>query len=237
MSNRGILASLQNFTKEHIPSNMRLFASTMLGNTNSVDESYFPEKDLEAFRNAVRSAEGYRQKQQSHYQDALAAYGSVPADKAISYQISPETGEAVPGTQVFAGDRVQENQQSLDRLNNQSPSIGYDDYGSGVAERLNQPGFLRELQDSFTDPNYRAATTVGHANYTQDAQGNTVLHDTYDWNYGEELREKSVQEQLKLLAEAIGRGPKAMGNLLGNYLAPEGSKRARDVQINLGKVE
>ncbi len=154
------------------------------------------------------------------------------------YRKSTSDGEAIfepiPGTQITAREKAKEfyNQHAASR--GKQDSIQYEDYPEDVQSNLNTESWYKGIKDSFTNSHWRAATSIGRANVSKDAEGNTIINDTYDWNHGKAIKELSTMDTLNSLMNAI-KHPTQLGNFIGNYMAPDNTGTSRQVRINLGK--
>lgn len=244
-----IISALDNYGKGVVPSNIRLFASTMLGSRAPVDETYFTPEELDVMRaTAGASVNRHNTKRAADLasiQEDLAGWSAMPQDQLVGQKYERNTSEepdaplfvAVPNTGVPVSQKVQELVNQRQAIEGRSPSIQYEDYGQdGKYENyLNNEGWVGAITSSFTDPTYRASTSIGRARLNQTPEGHTVIEDTYDWNYGKDVRSLPIGEQLKLLGSSMGNLTQ-FGNMMGNYLVPDTEKRRREVRIDLGKV-
>lgn len=236
-----LVSGLSRFGKDHVPSNMRLFASTLAGDRTPVDENYFPQEDLNAMRVAAMSAYGRKSEKEAQLQQEAAAWkGRPPSEIAQQKHVrnTDPNGPAfipVQGTQVTSGDRAREHEAAYQEAKKAPADVDYGDYSNDVAEMLNQEGWIKGVGKSFTDPAWRGATAIGRARLSEDASGNTIVNDSYDWNYGKQVRDLPVLEQLHTLMGSVSN-PTQLGNMLGNYLAPDTATNKRAVRVNLGKL-
>jgi hypothetical protein len=220
--------ALRSFGKEHVPSNMRLFASTMTGDRSPVDESYFPEKDLAAFRTAVNNS---RQGKADAEKKALLHMQEWAKEPNPSRDLSSMFGKG-----ATVGSMQQQAIEEYQQAQQVKPALEYNHYPDKVLGTLEQEGWTGMVGASFGRPGYRGATTIGSGNISQDEKGNTIISDTYDWNGGKQSTEAtSLLDQLKMFGTNLGR-PVALGNMLGNYLAPADGGNTRPVRLNLGKI-
>jgi len=232
------LATLDKWGKENIPSNMRLFGSTLFGDRSAIDESYFSNEDLQAMRRAAESGLNRRATQEATYLRDIEEYGRMPSNKVISQKFAfPEDVDApmygVPGTQVTAKQKADEIRRTLESLGKRPKTIQYEDYPKDTVDVVDEANWLKTIQESFNNPDFRAATSIGRAVVTRDQSGNLVIEDTYDWNNNNKYQNASIGEVAGLIAKNIGQ-PQKLGNIIGNALLPQ-SDKARKVKINLGK--
>jgi len=228
----GFLETLRNFGKENIPSNIRLFSSTMMGNRELIDESYFPQKDLDAMRLVAKAG---MQRRAAELVNAELLYASSrnqpPGDWAVKSVPPGETEYRVTETM---GQRAQREAGEVKRLRSSPETITYEDYPENSLGDFNNEGWGKTLKKSFTDPNYRAATTLGQALTRKDAADNLILEDSYDWNANKLLKRASYADLATMIVTNLHR-PKNLGNILGNAMAPTENIDRRKVRINLGK--
>jgi hypothetical protein len=238
-----LVGALSRFGKEHVPSNIRLLASTLLGDRTPVDESYFPEEDLQAMREAALGTRQYYEGEDARLREEVDTWKDIAPDKVI-YRPYVQNPDRKPGEPMFVEDPSQRVTagQVLERANAEyanfqasrpkRDTIQYEGYGGNYSE---DEGWLSTLQQSFTDPHVRASTSIGRAVLDVDEAGNTILKDTYDWGAGKTARDLSPMAKLGLLMDNVGR-PAGLGNILGNIMLSDDDAAPREVRLNLGKV-
>jgi len=226
----GFLETLRNFGKENIPSNIRLFSSTMMGNRELIDESYFPQKDLDAMRMAAQAGLLRRNDAISDASILQQIYANQPP-KDTAYTSWKQNGETL---RVSMGQRAQEAATTLSQLRATPQTIQYEDYPEKATERFNNLGWVETLRNSVSNPSFRAATSIGQAIISKDADGNLILEDSYDWNANKLLKRASYADLATMIVTNLHR-PKNLGNILGNAMAPTENIDRRKVRINLGK--
>jgi len=238
-----LVGALSRFGKDQVPSNIRLLASTLLGDRTPVDESYFPEEDLQAMRQAALGTRQYYEHEDARLQKEVNTWKGIAPDKVISrpYVKNPDRkpGEPLfvedPSQRVTAGQALEKANAEYANFQASRPkrdTIQYLGYGDDYSE---DAGWPNTLQKSFTDPRVRASTSIGRAVLDVDEAGNTILKDTYDWGAGKAARDLSPMEKFGLLMDNVGR-PAGLGNILGNILLPDDGSPPREVRVNLGKV-
>jgi len=238
-----LVGALSRFGKDRVPSNIRLLASTLLGDRTPVDESYFPEEDLQAMRQAALGTRQYYEHEDARLQEEVNTWKGIAPDKVISrpYVKNPDKDPDAPlfvedpSQRVTAGQALEKANAEYANFQASRPkrdTIQYLGYGDDYSE---DAGWLNTLQQSFTDPHVRASTSIGRAVLDVDEAGNTILKDTYDWGAGKAARDLSPMEKFSLLMDNVGR-PAGLGNILGNILLPDDGSPPREVRVNLGKV-
>ena len=225
--------------RDFVPSNIRLYASTMMGDRSPVTESYFPPQDIEAMRGAARNAYARQDEQLKNLNEKAKTYATLPADRVMTmgFTQDPRTNRQVldPSRTFTAGQHVQQARDQIAKAQRNGASIGYADYPPEVADNLNDEGWARGLRDSFTNPHWRAITSIGRAQLEKAPDGNTYLVDSYDWNSHKTIRDMPFGQKARLFVESL-RSPTTLGNFIGNYMAPDNAPNKRSVRINLGKM-
>lgn len=114
--------------------------------------------------------------------------------------------------------------------------ISYYDYSNNGDFEIDAPGWVRALKESFVNPDYSVATTIGLANTKRDKHGNLIVEDTYDFNRdgpGHLLKQEMERGNIKGALKFAADRPTELLDMLGYLLAPEG--KGRKVRVNLGK--
>jgi hypothetical protein len=239
-----ILNSLEAWGKENVPSNMRLYAGTMLGERSPIDESYFKSEDLDAMRAAVKSSIKERKAKIDHYSKMAAEWAKQPPDSEakVRYIKNPDSAPDAPlfikdpSSVVTAKQRHQQILNEMQEVQRKPYAIQYGHYGQDIYDGINKEGWKKGIGDSFTNPSWRMATSIGRAVVAPDAQGNYILTDSYDWNNKKALEGPNSPGYILQALQAIGN-PTTFGNVLGTYLAPQEASNRRQVRLNLGKIE
>ena len=97
-----------------------------------------------------------------------------------------------------------------------------------------------------TDPTMRMARTVGVFRFSTDDEGNTIIEDTFDFNYGpkrgayqDAVRRGDRKEALYLLSPLAGTSPVEAASMIGyvrqENLKARGEPYQTNIRINLGK--
>jgi len=96
------------------------------------------------------------------------------------------------------------------------------------------------------DPTMRMARTVGVFRFSTDDEGNTIIEDTFDFNYGpkrgayqDAIRNGNRKEALYLLSPLAGTSPVEAASMIGyvrqENLKAKGEPYQTNIRINLGK--
>jgi len=142
--------------KEYIPSNVRLLASTALGDRSPVTEAYFPESDLAAMRTAAASGMVRKQEEMKFLEGAVGYSGRTP----------------------------EENAEFLAARAAKSPVIRYPDYKNNVGELDTNTNWAEAAVKSVSDADFRALTSIGQARLDTSPVGDTILKDEYSFHGG-----------------------------------------------------
>jgi hypothetical protein len=198
---------------EHaLPVNMGMFAGTLAGDRKPITERDFDPATLTSLKKAA--ADAY----------ALQAARQRNIERLIT------STQKEPNYNGKANDLQRYSQWARDA---QVPaSLQYENYNPKATYNLNDEGWLHGIINSFTNPDWRAVTTVGRAKLERDKAGNTVVVDTHDWNWSKDVHREGV---LSNLLANIGN-PTTFGNVLGSLLAPQEERAPRQVRVNLGLV-
>lgn len=152
--------------------------------------------------------------------------GTVAGDRA------PITNKDLGNADMVALRRAAADAMSLGVKRGKDTLMGYPNYPTSH-ESVDNPGWLRALKLSFTDPGYRTETTIGMARLHPDAQGNMHVVDTYDFNRdGPGAGVVAAPARLKYALKS----PTKVLDALGYLAAPETDSNRRKVDINLGLV-
>lgn len=109
-------------------------------------------------------------------------------------------------------------------------SFGYGDYGEKEPWAEGNRGFYNAL----TDPAQSLAFTLGMANVKRGDDGSVLINDRYHWTASpkEVDKHRSVNDMVRMLMMgARDNGLLGIGNVIGNYMAPQGQGRQVRIKI------
>lgn len=181
------------------------------------------------------------------FAETPAYYDIPPEHDPFTAEIERRFGVAPPALRAFAttlfGDRspITEKfftQRELDALRAASTRqldkgkayIGYGDYGEMNPWADGSQAILNAL----SDPNHSLAFTLGMANVARDDGGAININDNYHFAAPSKLVEPYRTPQgaaYLLLHGLLNNGLLGVGNVIGNYVAPQ--DMGRDVKINI----
>jgi hypothetical protein len=186
---RGLSSAL----KRDVPTNMKVFAGSLVGDQSPITEQNFRPEELQAMRSAIMRKQG-----ENAGLEGMLRNGSDT--------LNMDTGEweAVDNSEEIA---------SFDNSRGRT-AIGYEDYDN---DQLGTEG-ESSIIESFTSPDYNVATTLGQYVAHKDEDGKTVVRDTYDWNKVDSS-EMSNQEIIKALMAADSL--REMGNAAVRLFKPD----------------
>ena len=190
-----------------VPTNMRVFAETMFGETAPITEKSFRPEELQAMRAAVM-------RKQNENADLEDMYRSG------SETMNMDTGE-------WEKQDLSKEIGSFDKSRGRT-AISYADYGNAIEE---DNGAESSLVKSFTDPEYNVATTLGQYVAFKGEDGTTKIKDTYNWN-NVDTSEMSRRDVVKAFMAADNL--REMGNAIVHVFKPD---VRREVLVDLGMIE
>lgn len=168
--------------------------------------------------------------------NALAAASeAVPSNIALYLSTLLGSREPITNSNLAAADIEALRAAAINALKGGENAIGYEHYPTTTDKDLDSKGWTHALVNSFTDPHWRAATTVGQGRLEQDAQGNVYVVDTYDFNSGQQLNHLLSQPGGQRILNSLSRPTEAL-DFLGALLAPQEANKRRPVRINLGPL-
>lgn len=226
--------------KAAVPVNARMALEQFTGTTAPITEKDFTPEELAALRQAIAETQQGNIDREGVYRSNLkktkAEYEQYPEYR---YYPSPTTDKpnALAQKPVPYKDWLKEQQKAVASFEKtrDKTSIGYGSYDVQSGDKAAAVGhdLWNTIYQSYTDPAYRMASTIGSANY-YDKKGNTpYLEDTYKFV----LHPEAYGDTSKLSTlEVINRfksNPAAMLEILAARHAPQ----QRPVNIALPPVE
>lgn len=218
------------------PVNAQTFLSTIFGNRDPITEKNFSPEELEALKETIRKKKEYN----ANYEAKLL----------LGLQATPEDYSANPEFSLVPGEKgtyksvpkpySQFIKETIDRLKSfdkdrSKTSVSYGDYhvNSGEdAAPVNQ-GWLNALYQSFTDPKFRLASTLGSFN-AYDRNGQIVVEDNYgfDKDTQENYYGNASEKPLTNILYNNWDRPGSLGEILYRKYLGDAS---RPVRINIPK--
>lgn len=199
--------SLAEAIRSAVPTNMRVFAGTMFGDTSPITEQNFSSEELQSMRANILRKQAKNKELENMYRSG--------------------------GTEVFNMDLgewvLEDNSEELASFENtrNKTAISYDDYASDSIGGLEENSLL----SSFTDPDYNVATTLGQYVAHKDKNGKTVIRDVYDWN---KVDSSKLSSKELISAITAADNLRKMGNAVVRLFKPN---VRREVVVDLGILE
>ena len=202
-----------------IPVNARAFIEFALGEDSKLTEEDFSQEDLQYLSDLVAQKQKENDNDYAELQMILEAKEKNP-EMPIGFT---EDGDLVELPEKRAADiaSLKEDIDSYKKTEGKT-SIGYDDYDTPVGQ---ESDLLDQIVGSFTDPAYRAKTTLGHFNAYQNDDGSVTITDDYNWTKAENI---SLNDFIGAVSNA--KNLEHLGNMFARLFRPDSS---RDVEINL----
>ena len=223
---------LENLYRAVVPVNVRTFAETALGNRQPITEKDFSPEELQAVRDTVNKAKT---------RNVLTEIDLLDQNKKPKdvYKIRPdrEYGDTVNGAMQMRDipfeewkanlqNKLQTFQNTRDRT-----SFSYGDYpikSGETAAPVNQ-GWLSALMQSYSDPAFRMASTLGSAKYHEN-NGKPYIEDSYGFSTDHPIYKQNENSSIGNILRDYGTSPGSLGEILfSKYI---GNVR-RPVKINL----
>jgi len=200
----GLAAAL----RRDVPTNMRVFGESMLGDTSQITEKDFTEEELASMRSSI-----IRKRAENRDLEAMYREGKVDT-------LNLESGEWEPKD-------FSEELASFDKTRGKT-AISYGDYADGID---GEDGGEGSLMKSFTDPEYNVATTLGQYVAFKGDDGKTKIKDVYDWG---DIDTSDITREETIRAFMAADNLRQMGNVAARVFKPD---IRREVLVDLGIVE
>jgi hypothetical protein len=230
---RSLMDDLSSMYKKAVPVNARTFLSTVFGNREPITERDFSEEELQTLRQTVENAKDTHASNEARLRNQSrrtpTEYAQSP-DMEFMQSDRSFTPQAVPYPKYAKG--VQDQLRSYESTRDRT-SFGYGDYpikSGEVAAPVGQ-SWPSAIRQSYTDPGFRMASTLGSAKYRENA-GAPFIEDTYGFSSDHPGVYKGITNasSLKDIITRYGGQPGALGEILfSKYL---GNVR-RPVRINM----
>lgn len=214
--------------KKVVPVNARMALEQFTGTTAPITEKDFTPEELAALRQAIQGT------QQSN-DDREAFYRANIQKTKQEYEKNPETKLISAPSAESPGRRAYAPLSYEDWLANQKKylatyektrdktSFGYGSYDvkSGDTAAPVQQNWLDAIYQSYTDPAFRMAATIGSANYYNKKGQTPYVEDTYGFtNNPEFYGDISKMSNMDIILK-FGNTPATMLELLASRLAPQ----------------
>jgi hypothetical protein len=186
---RGLASALD----RDVPTNMKVFAGSVLGDKSPITEQNFRPEELQAMRSAILRKQGENDELEGMFRNG-------------SDTMNMESGQWEPN----------DNSKEIASFDDSRgrTAIGYEDYDNAELGQENESSLI----ESFTSPDYNVATTLGQYVAHKDKDGKTVVRDVYDWNKVDSS-EMSSSEMIKALMAADSL--REMGNAAIRLFKPD----------------
>lgn len=201
----------------HIPTNMRTFAGSMLGDNSLITEKNFKPEELEVMRKNIRAQRAKNAEQEAFYRQQ-SQYAKANIGKIRSTQYNKDGTQT--HTRYGANDFQKQLRSYTDTRDRTAISYG------GDSSMMTGDAKESSLRRSFNSPEYNVHTTLGSYVGNKAPNGDTIVTDNYDFSKPKDISAGKVMEGLGQI-----RNLRQLGNFAAKTLRPNVS---RPVRINLG---
>ena len=188
------MAGLSDLYRRMVPTNVRTFGESLLGNKAPITEKDFSEEELRAMMELIQAKEAQDAQREAWLR------GSIRGQEQYQNLPNQRHGQMVPYEQYLK--EKQDKIGTFDKTRGKT-SVTYQDYPSESSP--DSMGWLDTAKASYNDPKFGVATTLGQFN-AQDTGDAYQIQDQYNWN-------PSKGMSLEDLVELFKR-PEAIGNTL-----------------------
>ncbi len=229
----GLFSSLY---KKAIPVNARMALEQFTGTTAPITEKDFTPEELAALRQAIEGTQQFNADREAVHRANLKKT-KKEYEQSPEYAFRPAPIEGSPNRQVQAPIPYKEwleNQKkavaSFEKTRNKT-SFGYGSYdikSGDMAAPIGQ-NWLDAAYQSYTDPAFRMAATIGSANYINKPGQTPYVQDTYKFQAHPEAYGDTSKMSTMDIIRRFGNTPGTLLELLASRFAPQ----QRPVNISL----
>jgi len=217
-----------------LPTNIQTYIDTFLGNTSPIGAKNFSPEELEKLRGVI-------QKKQQYNKDRQWNLENMYLDTPSEYRRAPDTHLVEKGKGKYSSEdmsyseRQAQLQKQIDsyKKNPNKVSVSYGDYGVKSGEDAAPVGqnWWSALQQSFNDPAFNLASTLGSFN-AYDEGGNYRIEDRYKFNKDQQwFYNNAANKPLNQILGSYWNQPGSLGEVLFNKYRP-GVERPVNFNIN-----
>ena len=192
-----------------LPVNMRVFVETALGNTSPITAEDFSDEDLRFLREKYEKTNAENERAEAYYRAQLE-------------RATPEAPYAEAGRDQYRKE-LEDKIKSYDDTRGKTSMHQWDYASKGYKH---EGDWVDTIVNSFTDPSYRAGTTLGSFNVIQQEDGSVSIQDTYDWTKAPE----NISLIEFLSAVTAVKSPEQLGNVFMRLLNPDVSRKV-DIKL------
>jgi hypothetical protein len=210
--------------KKAVPVNARLALEQFTGTTAPITEKDFTPEELAALRKAVEGTQRFNEDREAVYRANLKK-SKKEYEKNPEYRFSmdpdkPQGKDPIPYSQWKA---EQEKAVASFEKNRDKTSFGYGSYdvkSGDMAAPIGQ-NWLDAAYQSYTDPAFRMAATIGSANYFNKPGQTPYVEDSYKFkSHPEAYGDTSKMSTMDLISK-FGNTPGTLLELLASRYAPQ----------------
>jgi hypothetical protein len=226
--------------KKVVPVNARLALEQFTGTTAPITEKDFTPEELAALRKAIQTTQKQNDKIEATYRNNLQRtktdYDKQPESRLIPDPSNSSSGKLVSATVPYE-EWLNAQKKAVASYENtrDKTSFSYGSYGvkSGEDAAPVGQGWLSAIAQSYNDPAFRMAATIGSANYYDKKGESPYVQDTYGFSnnptfYGDTSKMSNMD-----IIQKFGDRPGTMFELLASRLAPQ----RRPVNISLPSTQ
>lgn len=231
--NEGLFSRLY---KAAVPVNARMALEHFTGTTAPITEKDFTPEELAALRKAILGTQQLNADREAAYRANLKKtkkeYEKNPEYRFSLDPDAPQARAPIPYEQWKA---IQEKAVASYEKNRDKTSFGYGSYDVKSGDNAAPIGqnWLDAAYQSYTDPSFRMAATIGSANYFNKAGQTPYVEDSYKFkSHPEAYGDTSKMSTMDLISR-FGSTPGTLLELLASRFAPQ----QRPVHISLPPEE
>lgn len=220
--------------KENVPVNVRMVIEHFLGATSPITEKDFTTEELNALRKAIENTQKFNvEREETTLSNINKTKKEYEQNPEYSSNIDKKTGKV---TEVFIPYEtwLETQKKALESFNKtrDKTSFGYGDYDIKSGDMAAPVGqnWLDAAYQSYTDPAFRMASTIGSANYFNKKEETPYIQDAYKFSSDHPAVYGDVSKMSNLdVIRKFGSTPGALFEILASRLAPQ----SRPVKISL----